>query len=1000
MKLLFLHLSDIHLENKNTLSLKKLSKMSLALNNLEVDKVFLIISGDLTKSGKEEEYLEFKKMIGFLVDELKKNSKQKNIEMLIVPGNHDINYNDIPMDRDTLQKKVFVQNEYKEIQQKYIQMMANFYKYAEFNGCFISNKIIDIHEYNFSDFNLQINLINSAINSTFKDQNKDNDKGLHFLDENELELLNKTDRNGFVITVMHHSPEWYSENSKHKLLKYINDNTDILLCGHEHVNLESNNYINENKVTKICGGPLSPGNESIFNCILIDTIKEIFITYRYSWNDELGIYDEESKKYTNIKQNLKIDVEYYQKLLKDDQIQNIDDFRDFFIFPELLEYKEYEDEIISDFTKFIKKIENKKICIIEGNDNSGKTTFSKYLFLNFIKTKIPVIFSMKELDNRKINKIVELTFKEEYNHNYYNYGMFKQEKIENKIAIVDDADKINPKDYDSLVEELKKHFCVLILIKGQHAKFDLLQLTNKYIDNEDETIRLMLCDLYNEKRFELIKKVCKVLIKDKSTKVIEEKAKQINRLIRNQLKLINLNPSFIILFIKTAVNSGYEMGEGNIFNSIFVSNITNMLKSNSNLDVNVSILLLQKLSYYIHTHKLYPINQGVFVRIIEEYNEKGAGFRQYINPTKFVSELVNTRIISYTDNGKLVFTNNSYLAYFIAKECLKINNRIDFENIINNLCFGINSDILLFICFLHENSQNIVFDILLDKSHEFFDEFEELNFLKRNIKYILEDKQKLRLQSPTEDERKEILKDVDKQEKNIKKSQKINYIDIYDYDESTIKEPSKVFTKGVKFIEIISKILPDFIHGMEAEQIKKYIEAIYTYPNKLLYNAFKPIDDEIIRELSDKWTEKFDVAEYKELENTISNIQSMSRTILLNLYDMVARYASTKSTIIALNTVETNNKNYEIQKAMFYDHMSDTLKTGEILYNLYIKEKNQAIKNMLKRIYRKHLFFNNIKYYGDIQKHIDTFLPYINEKNKLPSNKKGILTRYRIPKNN
>ena len=76
----------------------------------------------------------------------------------------------------------------------------------------------------------------------------------------------------------------------------------------------------------------------------------------------------------------------------------------------------------------------------------------------------------------------------------------------------------------------------------------------------------------------------------------------INRAIKKQISMFTINPNFIILFIKTMINSGYEMNEGNIFNSVFSSNITNMLSTNSNLDIQSTIFILQRIAYYIHVN--------------------------------------------------------------------------------------------------------------------------------------------------------------------------------------------------------------------------------------------------------------------------------------------------------------------------------------------------------------------------------------------------------------
>ena len=56
-----------------------------------------------------------------------------------------------------------------------------------------------------------------------------------------------------------------------------------------------------------------------------------------------------------------------------------------------------------------------------------------------------------------------------------------------------------------------------------------------------------------------------------------------------------------------------------------------------------------------------------------------------------------------------------------------------------------------------------------------------------------------------------------------------------------LKSHSKIFCR--KYIEIISKILPDFIHQIDTKQIDTIIECIYKFPNQYLYCLFKGIDE-------------------------------------------------------------------------------------------------------------------------------------------------------------
>lgn len=89
MQVLFLHLSDIHLQVNCDYSSEKIRRIVDAVPcELPFDCAFLIISGDLADSGSADEYHVAKR----LIDDLICGFRSKGIKpaILFVPGNHDI----------------------------------------------------------------------------------------------------------------------------------------------------------------------------------------------------------------------------------------------------------------------------------------------------------------------------------------------------------------------------------------------------------------------------------------------------------------------------------------------------------------------------------------------------------------------------------------------------------------------------------------------------------------------------------------------------------------------------------------------------------------------------------------------------------------------------------------------------------------------------------------------------------------------------------------------
>ena len=109
MKILLLHLSDIHVKDKNTYSTEKIEKMISAISQEEsIDKVFIVLSGDLAFEGIKEQYKLCRKILGQIIVKLKQLYNITNhIDVLTVPGNHDINFNNVPLSRAEIQTRFF-----------------------------------------------------------------------------------------------------------------------------------------------------------------------------------------------------------------------------------------------------------------------------------------------------------------------------------------------------------------------------------------------------------------------------------------------------------------------------------------------------------------------------------------------------------------------------------------------------------------------------------------------------------------------------------------------------------------------------------------------------------------------------------------------------------------------------------------------------------------------------------------------------------------------------
>ena len=104
MKMLILHLSDIHIRTANDVVLARSQHIVDAVKNLdpEVSAVVCVLSGDITHSGIDKEYLLALDFVHSLKTGLEQQFADATISFVAVPGNHDCDLSEATNARDVL----------------------------------------------------------------------------------------------------------------------------------------------------------------------------------------------------------------------------------------------------------------------------------------------------------------------------------------------------------------------------------------------------------------------------------------------------------------------------------------------------------------------------------------------------------------------------------------------------------------------------------------------------------------------------------------------------------------------------------------------------------------------------------------------------------------------------------------------------------------------------------------------------------------------------------
>lgn len=963
MKLLFLHLSDLHIKNKRDINYFHIDKITDSLNAMgEINQIVIVLSGDITYSGEKDQYTYAWCLLGAIITGLKKKLGLTHIPVWVVPGNHDVLHGTKELNHEKL-LKIYRENRYESELPNELSKQSNFFNYAIMNKCFrddpITSKLIE----DFSGFKIEVNLINTSLFST-----RDDDKGLHYLPSYNIEQVSKPTKADFVITVMHHTSAWFTERQKASLERILLVKNSLIFLGHEHTLETKSVSLNNNaNVQILAGGILCNGSDwskSEYYASVLETETLDFSLWEFVWNSDEHQYEHNrigSKRLPqkpSVEKKLIVDSNFLRNFCDDPKSRISKNSEDYFVFPRI-EREERNSRLQSvEFItekSFFKELQEKKRIIIAGGYNSGKTSLLKHIFLSLSKKKAVIFCNVDSITNKKRERIIKTIFEETYGENPSDYIRFQQMPKKDKVLIIDDFDRIKSEHFDKFIPGLENDFEYIIFSTKQVFELDIMQRMKIAFDDNDVFFRYRLRPFFIDKRQELIIRVVNLRIEDQEE--VEKTSKVLMEAIKKQRRFFNFDPAFIIQYVDYyCKNLGdIQPNDGNVFGKVFEANIINSLAvyQNKKLTVDKLFVILAKIAYYIHFSKAYPITFAEIDNVIQRYNND---YGTDVDANDFIRIIKSAKIITLCgDNSEYKFCNKNYLAFFVAKELnLKFNtdgNDKDLQQILRMICFGINADILLFITYITDNPR--ILRLILDMATSLSTGWVEYDEKKANLAYMQSVKYH-EVKAPSITAKKEEEKQELTKEQKIIDNGLLDTVDIYDYSDDTVDDISNQIKRAISLLMIISKSLPSFEHMMLKEDKDKFVEMIYRLPNKIFYlwaSEVDKISEEIIKYVEEMHENKYGRHKTLDEKDILKALQWDSMSLLLDLYYLAISNSIRGNTESYLNEFDyIQASTHILEHLMVLEKVENVREFYEEANNLYDGTKDVIIKTMTKRI--------------------------------------------------
>ncbi len=970
MKIALIHLSDFHIRENESFLKQKITGVLSSLNILgKIDDFAIVFSGDLANSGKINEYKNARNLLSQLINGIKAKNENKFVNLFMVPGNHDLCLPEQSRDRKYIQEHYNKGTIDTTIEQE-LKYLDNFYFYSNLNGREPSDKILNKRFCTYGNYKIQLNLINSAPFSTLEP----NDKELHYFPEEKMYLLRKSDDANLCITVMHHSWDWFNWNYKSDLSKTIVDNSEMLFIGHDHRESTSVVSIDNSLDTWIsAAGEMdfsSLNKEDSFNVFVIDTESNSFDGYVFNWDINEKIYIHKMVAHQKSLQNHSSRLSplpSFIKNIKEDPYNSSDDFTKYFVFPKLVSKYKNEfgrQEELKNADELITFIENNKKVFITGTTNSGKTTLMKYLFILLSNNKVPLLMTIDNKTRIRKQNFIKHLFEEQYGESTALFERFKQLDKTKKVILIDGWDLLQEKNRDSIIPILENEF-EFIVFGSSSKRSSIIDSIKEELSDNKPICELQIKPFFTEKRNQLVRNICiqKNAYNDED---INNVNRLIDALVHNNSSLFSLNPAFIIRYTNYFIQDPYHdytKGEA-VFSKIFEfelqQSIINLSKKSY---VDEIFVTFEEIAGYMYTSR-HDILQIEDIRnIVMQYN---LNYGVQVNAKEIIDIGLNAKVFKQSEDLSIYFYNKNHLAYFIAKYLIRSaqSEPADISGIqyaLENICFGINSDIILFISYLLNNTQNIM--SIVSQAGKLLEPWTEISLDKKNIP-LLHRIYDTQISAPSEDEQKKFNELKEYTEESHYSEDIIEAKGLFEYNDNEIDEYPYRLIRAIKYTEMICKVLASFNSSLKLNQKQDLIDSIYSYARKIIYAILNPIDtysEELCNSLL-LYIQKIGVTKKNGesycQEDIFEMFNNYARAELLSIFDHFAEICTNSKTISLLTSKQTSDSSEKIQRLLIIENSGNTdifLKEAESM----IKEnKSVDIEIMIKLVVRKHLLCN------------------------------------------
>ncbi|MYC25985.1 MAG: toll/interleukin-1 receptor domain-containing protein [Gammaproteobacteria bacterium] len=648
---------------------------------------------------------------------------------------------------------------------------------------------------------------------------------------------------------------------------------------------------------------------------------------------------------------------------------------DIYIYPDLkgARYRNYEKSDIVDSQRLLSTEFLKDGVIIEGEEQTGKTSLIKMIYSEHLKNGLtPVFAEANRIKTTNLRKLISKLLKSQYKDLSYEKFI---ESSRSRILIIDDYQELglNKKYENKFLSNVREVFDYYIFVADNTLSHD-----------EQRMAELAACQRWeilefgNTKRGELIER-WNILGQEET---IEDSLlfKRIDEMTRNMDSIIGKNilppkPIFLLTIIQsleTFIPSDFKLtSHGHCYQMLILQALHRVGIDKRNFDTFVNYLT--ELAYFCFTHGGHSITLSDFGIFKREYSE------QYLleSHKKIVDTLKESEILLKDEDG--VRFAYRYMYYFYAgkyisdhlSECMD-----DVHTICQKIHLDRNANILIFV--MHHSRNQSVIDEIIRRSKEIFSDVSESSLNRAETDHMLELIEALpelvmEQQRDVASRRKRKLAVKDKfDDRSLEESEQ----QAEDEEELTTHDKRLIdIRKSSKTIDVVGQILRNRSGSLRKNQL---IELTNTgFGSGLRFLGFwldtsKRDKEQLVSIITEILKNYYEIDGDLDDSKTHKKIEKLATKIYLRLSYDVCRAVITRISnslgdtklVEIYRELESHSKDslsIPIINITIHMEFKKQIPRNEIISLLPKLESNPIVKMLLKELVVRHIYFNAVE---------------------------------------